>query len=165
MQNEIQETIHTRKETKPSSYPFDGHQVHIALVRETPHSALPARYINQPEDVQDLMQSLTEKDREHFAVILLNTKNRVIGVNVVSIGTLNATLVSPREVFKAAILANANSCICCHNHPSGETEPSMQDIQVSKQLKKAGDILQIKILDHIILGDQSHYSMHSHGLL
>ena len=145
--------------------PFEGHGVRIALVRETPARLLPATYIRGPDDIARLARELTDTDREHFAVILLNTKNRVLGVNIVSIGTLDAALVSPRELFKPVLLASASKVICCHNHPSDDPAPSDEDIQVTQRLKQAGEILGIPVLDHVILGSDSHFSMLEHGLL
>ena len=148
---------------KPS--PFQGHQVRIALVRETSKSMLPSTYVKTPEDAAELMKELKEKDREHFAVILLNTKNRVLGVEVVSIGTLDASLVSPREVLKSALLANAAALVCVHNHPSGDPSPSAEDIRITKTLKQAAKIMDINILDHVIIGDTEHVSLRELGIL
>lgn len=92
-------------------------------------------------------------DRENFVVLLLDTKNKVIGINTVSIGTLNSSLVHPREVFKPAILASAAALILAHNHPSGDPKPSREDIEVTKRLIEAGGLLGIQVLDHIIVGD------------
>jgi DNA repair protein RadC len=90
-------------------------------------------------------------DREHFVVALLDTKNKLIGINTVSIGSLNASVVHPREVFKPAILANAHAILCAHNHPSGAPQPSQEDRVLTKRLVDAGKLLGINVLDHIIL--------------
>lgn len=92
-------------------------------------------------------------DREIFCSMLLNAKKNVIGINVVSIGSLKVSIVHPREVFKAAILANADSLILFHNHPSGDCRPSQEDLDVTNSLVRAGHILGISVVDHIILGD------------
>ena len=92
-------------------------------------------------------------------IICLNTRNRVICINTVSIGSLNASLVHPREVFKPAILANAASIILAHNHPSGETEPSKDDIEITKRVKEAGNLLGIELLDHVIISDSDWKSI------
>lgn len=97
-------------------------------------------------------------DREQMAAAFLDAKHRVIGVGIVSIGSLTASIVHPREVFKPAVLSNANAVLICHNHPSGVPEPSPEDISLTSRLSQAGDILGIRLLDHVILGDDSHYS-------
>jgi len=96
-------------------------------------------------------------DREHFVALLLDGKNKPIGYNVVSVGTLNASLVHPREVFKAAIIGNAAAIILAHNHPSGDPTPSAEDHVVTKQLVDAGVILGIRVLDHVVIGDADRY--------
>lgn len=97
-------------------------------------------------------------DREQMAVAFLDAKHRVIGVGIVSIGSLTASIVHPREVFKPAIVSNAAAIIICHNHPSGVSEPSPEDVSLTSRLTQAGDILGIRLLDHVILGDSTHYS-------
>ncbi|MEK5061106.1 hypothetical protein BK126_26705 [Paenibacillus sp. FSL H7-0326] len=104
-------------------------------------------------------------DREVFGTVWLNTKNFVTGLEIVSIGSLNASIVHPRETLKAGILHNAASFIVFHNHPSGSIEPSPEDISVSRRLKEAGDILGIELLDHLILGENDFYTMKGQGLL
>jgi len=96
-------------------------------------------------------------DREMFGVLALNTRNRVIGFNIVSVGTLDSSLVHPREVFKFAITANASSVIFFHNHPSGDTEPSSEDINLTKRLVECGELLGIPVLDHIILAEPKKF--------
>lgn len=105
---------------------------------------------------EDLLQikgvsGLSSKDVEHFMVISLNAASEVIKSRTVTIGLLNHSLVHPREVFRNAIKDNAVSIIVAHNHPSGNLEPSSQDLQVTKQLKESGDILGISLLDHVII--------------
>lgn len=104
---------------------------------------------------------------EKMHVFFLNTKNHITGFAEVSSGTLNASLVHPREVFKAAILHNAHGIILTHNHPSGDTEPSRADKQVTTAIKEAGKLLQIELLDHVITGDldTGYTSFLEHGLL
>jgi len=94
-------------------------------------------------------------DREQFWVLLLDTKHNVVGANCVSIGTIDASLVHPREVFKAAILANCSAIILAHNHPSGNVAPSPEDKDITMRLVSAGKILGIRVLDHIIVGDET----------
>ncbi|TLU83864.1 MAG: DNA repair protein RadC [Chlorobium sp.] len=95
---------------------------------------------------------LHEKASEEFHAIYLTTKHEVIGIEMISRGTLNATLTHPREVFKGALLANAHAIILAHNHPSGNLEPSVPDKHVTETLVQAGKILDIKVLDHVIVG-------------
>lgn len=97
-------------------------------------------------------------DREHFQVLLLNQKKVLISVESISVGTLNGSLVHPREVFKQAIKRSASALILAHNHPSGNCEPSGQDMQVTQRLKEVGEIIGIDVIDHIIIGENTYYS-------
>src|SRR5499433_3175629 len=94
---------------------------------------------------------LADVDREHFVIILLNQKNRVIGINTVSVGSLTASIVHPREVYKGAILSNSASILCGHNHPSTECQPSKEDRAITTRLVEAGRLLGITLLDHVII--------------
>lgn len=115
--------------------------------------------ISEPEDIVDLLKNdMKFLNQECFKAVLLNTKNMVISIEDISIGIINASLVHAREVFRAAITQNAFSIILVHNHPSGNPMPSQNDKQVTDSLKKAGEIVGIKIIDHIIIGSDSHYS-------
>jgi len=105
-------------------------------------------------------QILAQADREHFLVCLFNVKRRLIGVHTAHIGTLTASVVHPREVFKAAILANADSVILAHNHPSGDVLPSREDIAITKRLRHAGSLLGIQVIDHIIVGFPAESTSH-----
>ena len=121
--------------------------------------------ISSPADVDRLLRGrIANLDRENFVVVLLNTKNEVIESPLVSVGTLSAALVHPREVFKPAIRASAASVILAHNHPSGKVEPSREDREVTGRLVESAEILGIEVLDHVILGD-GFYSMKEHGKL
>jgi len=103
--------------------------------------------------------ALHEEPEEHFCIFCLNTKNKIVGVHTISIGSLTASIVHPREVFKAAMLNNASRIICLHNHPSGDPEPSREDIEITKRLVEAGKIIGIEVLDHVIIGEQNYLSM------
>ena len=112
--------------------------------------------IKSPDDaatVGKVFMRIHEEPEEYMYMICMNTKNRIIGVFEVSHGTVNASLVTPREAFQKALLANAVSVIFMHNHPSGDSTPSSQDIEVTKRLSEAGKIIGIDVLDHIIVGD------------
>ncbi len=116
--------------------------------------------VKSPEDVSLLvMDEMRRLDREHFKVFLLNTKNQVIGVELVSMGSLNSTIVHPREVFKNPIKRSAAALILVHNHPSGDPTPSREDIELTKRLAEAGSLLGINVLDHIIIGDNRFVSL------
>jgi DNA repair protein RadC len=111
-----------------------------------------AVYGHQDAGAYLVAQGYADRDRETFVVLLLNTQNRIIAEEIVSVGTLNAGLVDPRGVFRPAVAANAASVIIAHNHPSGSLLPSSQDEEVTKRLRDAGKILGIAVLDSIILG-------------
>ena len=115
--------------------------------------------VTQPEVIFNIAINgleLHEQAEESFYIFTLDTKNKINGIFEVSRGTLNATIVHPREVFKRALLQNANSIILIHNHPSGDPTPSQEDLEMTKKLVEAGNILGIKILDHIIIGDEEN---------
>lgn len=102
---------------------------------------------------QDLeRRGIAYSDRENFCVYLLDTKHRPVGFEIVSVGILNGSVIHPREIFKAAIVANAAAIILVHNHPSGEPEPSAEDGEVTRSLVDAGKLLRINVLDHVITG-------------
>ncbi|GAF22467.1 LOW QUALITY PROTEIN: DNA repair protein RadC [Bacillus sp. JCM 19047] len=116
------------------------------------------RVIASPDDaVQIVADDLIGIHQEHFVVLYLNTKIYVIKQKTVFIGSLNASIVHPREVFKEALRTSSAAVICLHNHPSGDPSPSPEDINVTKRLNEAGRILGISLLDHIIIGDETHY--------
>jgi DNA repair protein RadC len=105
-----------------------------------------------------LMRVLADEPTEVFAMLCLSTKHRIIAYHEVSRGTLDSTLVHPREVFKAALLANAAAIIVSHNHPSGDPSPTIDDVDVTKRLVAAGEIIGIPVLDHIVVGDACYFS-------
>lgn len=122
--------------------------------------------IHSPRSIADLFIARFQyEDKEHFIALLLDTKNRIIGEVRVSTGDLNRSIVSPREVFKLAIKRSANAMILVHNHPSGDPEPSREDIQVTKRLLEGAKILGIRILDHLIIGYNQYYSMREHDII
>lgn len=122
--------------------------------------------VNTPEDAAALvMPEMRHLEREEFRVILLDTKNRVIGVETVAVGSLNSAGVQPREVFKAAVRRSAATVILVHNHPSGDPTPSREDVALTKRLAQAGELLGIEILDHIVVGDNKYISLKAEKLL
>lgn len=122
--------------------------------------------VNSPQDAaQMVLRELSLEDKEHFMIIMLNTKHRVIAKKVISIGHLNASLVHPREMFKEAIKRSSAAVILVHNHPSGDLTPSKDDLTTTERLRDVGEILGIEVLDHIIVGDNRYLSFREQGLL
>ena len=141
-------------------------QVKVAAYSAQPSGYGTARYLQAPKDIYHTFRERYEKlDREDFLVILLDNKNGRLGYNVVSMGSLTASVVHPREVFKAAVLTNAARLLLIHNHPSGDSTPSKEDIDITKRLKEGGEILGIQILDHVIIGEGRYFSFADKGML
>lgn len=118
-----------------------------------------------PQQVSDTFQFLMKETKEQFITLHLDGKNRIICMDIVSIGSLNQSIVHPRSVFMTACLSSAAAIICVHNHPTGDPTPSSEDIAITKRLSEAGEIMGIKILDHIIVGDGEYLSFVERGLL
>jgi len=122
--------------------------------------------ISSPMDVANLMiEEMKYFKKEYFKIIMLDTKNQVISIEDISMGSLNASIVHPREVFIGAIKRSSASIILVHNHPSGDPTPSKEDINITKRLSEAGDILGIKILDHLIVAESKYVSLKEKGLI
>ena len=122
--------------------------------------------VNTPADCASILRSLLEDEAsEVFVILCLSAKHRVVAYHEVSRGALDQTIVHPREVFKAAMLANAFAIVLAHNHPSGNAAPSSDDIALTNRLVAAGNLLGIPILDHIVIGDRRHVSMRETGLV
>ncbi|MNH79259.1 hypothetical protein D3C87_455460 [compost metagenome] len=122
--------------------------------------------IRSPHDAADLlMEQLRYLKKEHFVCLFLNTKNHIIAQETLSMGSLNASIVHPREVFRAAIKCSSASVVCAHNHPSGDPAPSPEDIQITQRLCEAGQIVGIDVLDHIVIGDGVFVSLKEQGLM
>lgn len=121
--------------------------------------------ITAPKDIAVYMQDMEHLEQEEFRIIMLNTRNKIIGQPMISRGTVNATLVSPREIFNPAIKAMATNIILVHNHPSGDPAPSKEDISVTNTVMKAGNIVGIKVLDHVIIGKNKYCSMKETGFM
>lgn len=111
------------------------------------------------------MERLRHLQQEHFVVAMLDSKNRLIKDKVISIGSVNATIVSPRDIFKEALKYNAVSIIVLHNHPSGDSTPSSEDFDVTHRLVRAGNLLSLQVLDHIVIGDREYYSFKEKGII
>jgi DNA repair protein RadC len=139
----------------------------VSLVREStlPYSHIP-KMRNSACVAQILQEYLKDTDREHFVVFFLDQKNRLNGLHTVSIGSMTASIVHPREVFKAAILAQAAAIVCGHNHPSGDILPSREDRAITTRLLQAGKLLGIELMDHVIIGTPGvYFSFADEGLL
>ncbi len=138
-------------------------QMRLALIKEPGGKPLP---IGCPDDLERFVEPLKHYSEEHFVAFHLDARNHVIGYNIVSHGTISSSLVHPREVFKAALLANSHALIVAHNHPAGSLTPSNEDIEVTETLIKAGDLLGVKVMDHIIVSSnglcslrETHYQL------
>jgi len=151
--------------SQPKELQFYAPIYQIRLVRDG-KQRISDRAVSCPNDAATILQAyLRGVDREHFVVILLDAKNQVIGMNTVAIGSLDSAAIGGREVFKAAILANAHSIILGHNHPSGDPQPSPGDVGVTRALVLAGKALDIKVQDHIIIGELRHLSLKERGFM
>lgn len=141
----------------------------IKLVRESNHRYdIKTRSIHDPEDAVRIINAVLDLENEAQEVlceILLDNQNNVVGVMEITRGSINASVCHPREVFRGAIMHNAASIILFHNHPSGMVEPSREDISVTERIKKAGKIMDIPLLDHIIVGNGTHTSLKQKGML
>ncbi|TBL81630.1 RadC family protein [Paenibacillus thalictri] len=142
-------------------------QAGIELGRRLARSTMDDKVtVRHPQDVANLlMEDMRYLQKEHFVCLFLNTKNHVIGQETLSIGSLNASIVHPREVFRAAIGRSSASIVCAHNHPSGDPSPSPEDIEITQRLMESGEIIGIEVLDHIIIGDGEFVSLKQQGLM
>jgi DNA repair protein RadC len=163
--NFLQDTTPT---TTPKKGKCSGIPIYkVTLVREGKLPCYAQRIRTSAIASTILHNYLDGVDREHFVILLLDQKNQVIGIHTVSVGSLTASIVHPREVYKVAILRNAAAIICGHNHPSGDCQPSREDRAITQRLVEAGKLLGIAVLDHIIIGDgtSAYFSFADEGLL
>jgi DNA repair protein RadC len=145
------------------SHPCALPRFRVTLVREGRATAPMSPLLNSVAVADVLRPLFAGLDREQFLVCGLDAKHRIIGVNIVSIGSLTLAIVHPREVFKPLILMNAAAWICAHNHPSGDVTPSEEDRVLTNRLKQGADLLGIRLLDHLILTDEHCYSFADQG--
>ncbi len=140
--------------------------VSVRLVKEG-STKYPQRFINNPQDAARLAEEfIADSDREQVIAICLDVKHQPTSIAIISVGTVHSSLVHPREVLKQAILSNASAIILAHNHPSGDLTPSKPDIDMTKRLSEATEIMGIDLLDHIIVGDGRRYaSFREQGLM
>jgi DNA repair protein RadC len=138
----------------------------LRLVRERRQGYGSLRHVRSAQDVFDAFRDrFAASDREEFLAVILDGRNRIAGFNLISIGTLTSSLVHPREVFKPAILASAAALVLVHNHPSGDPEPSAEDRALTSRLQQAGELLGIRILDHVVVGDGRFRSFAEEGFI
>jgi len=156
MKKEFKDEIEL-KDSYFDGYEYKGYKIRTKLVIEGQNEYKPLKF-SCSEDVYNAFKNLHETDREKFYAIHLDTKNNVIGVDMVSQGSLSSSPVHPREVYKPAILNSAASVILVHSHPSGESEPSVSDRELTKQLEQVAEVMGIEVLDHVIIGRGEYYS-------
>lgn len=140
----------------------------ITLVKENAHKYDFNRDASSPKNVYDFLKTvldITNEPNEKFVAVMLSTKNEIVGVQVLSSGTINASMANARLVYQAAILHNAAAVIIAHNHPSGDAEPSREDIRVTQRIAEAGEIMEIPLLDHVICGENSFVSLAERGYI
>jgi DNA repair protein RadC len=129
------------------------------------HTGQPVRNADDLWNFAKGIYATMDADKEHFVLLAFNNKNRVIGYKLISTGSLTASLVHPREVWRAGLFFDAAAVAFIHNHPSGDPAPSAEDIDITKRLKDVGDIIGIRVLDHVILGEDRFFSFNNRGML
>ena len=135
-------------------------------VREIEYTYEQRPKINGMSDVVEAVKPMiADSNKEFFMALYLNTKNGILKQEVISIGSLNANIVHPREIFKTACMISASSIVVAHNHPSGDPTPSRQDIEITKKLFEAGKMMGIELLDHVIIGCDRNYGFKESGIL
>ncbi len=143
----------------------DNMKIKILQLKEEYKEYTTRPLMTSPEKVFNILKPMFPPDKEVFFLLSLNTKNGITAIRTISIGSLNANIVHPREVFRAALMDDASSIIVAHNHPSGDPTPSREDIDITKKLVETGKIMGIKLLDHVIIGDGRHFSMQEAGYI
>jgi DNA repair protein RadC len=149
------------------TYRYELKTFGVEFVRGTAEPPL-GRNLRSAEEVWSTARAIylrLDADKEHFAVLALNNKNRLIGYKVISTGSLTASLVHPRDVYRSALHFCAAGVVFVHNHPSGDPEPSAEDIDLTKRLKEVGDVMGIRVLDHVVLGDEKYFSFNDRGMV
>jgi len=142
----------------------------ISMIQDGKYQEAVARIVSEdrilmPGDTLKLLAPYAKKPQEHFVVISLDGAHKPIRTKVITVGLVNKTMVHPREVYRQAIKDNAVAVILAHNHPSGSTEPSPEDIDITKRLQDAGETIGIQVLDHVIIGKYGSYSFVEHGVM
>lgn len=138
----------------------------VSEVRTRKYRCKTEPVIRAPEDLVRLLKPrLDGLDKEHFFLVLLSSRHAVIGVELISVGSLNASIVHPREVFKPAIVHSAAGIVLAHNHPSGDPTPSEEDIAITKRIKEAGKLIGIELVDHVVIAGKEYASLREKKLL
>ena len=167
-----QPTINPMARTDTSEDPYQTHLFNrlplysTRLVRETEFT-YPTRFkVTEPSVAATILQKyFSDKDREEFLIVLLDTAHTVTGLSRISVGGLSSSIVEPRQIFKAAMLANAAAIILAHHHPSGNPEPSREDIMTTEKLMDAGEIMEIPVHDHLIITESDYTSLAESGVI
>jgi len=136
----------------------------LTVREETTNYLKPNMRYTSPTQIFDTFSFLQDESKEYFMCLHLDGKNRILVVDICSIGSLNQSIVHPREVYKTALLSSAAAIILIHNHPTGDPTPSSEDLEVTRRLREAGDLIGIKVLDHIIIGS-TYYSFVERGVI
>lgn len=150
------------KDSYFDGYEYKGYKVKTKLVIEGRREYKPLT-MSSSREVYNSFRKLSDSDKERFYSILLDAKNKVIGVEMVSQGSVDSSPVHPMEAYTSAFLSSAASVIFVHSHPSGDPHPSLSDREITKQLKKVGDLMGIGVQDHVIIGRDSYYSFSDRG--
>ena len=142
----------------------------LRVLESTPrvylNTSVTSRFLTAPKDVARVTRQIVRREkREVFLVFHLDARHRMMRAEIVSIGTLSASLVHPREVFRGAIRYASAAIVAAHNHPSGQIEPSPDDLELTKRLVKGGELLGIEVLDHVIIGGRRYFSLREEGLM
>lgn len=135
-------------------------EMRLALIKEPGTNPLP---VNCPKDLEKFVEPLRHYSEEYFIAFHLSATNTICNYQVISHGSLSASLVHPREVFKGALIANSHALIVAHNHPGGSLTPSREDLETTETLIKAGDLLGVKVIDHIIVSSNGLQSLREHS--
>lgn len=137
----------------------------LTIKEPLPDYLMNNRKITSSSDVYQLFRYLTQETKEHFLALHLDTKNKIICVDQVSVGSLTASIVHPREVMKSCMLSSCAGLILVHNHPSEDPTPSREDIEITKRIKECCDLMGIRLLDHIVIGSDEYVSLADRGLI
>ena len=156
--------VRSKKRSRLGAEGYEGYRTRVRLIREGRGTYEPLT-IAQPRDAYEFLKDIANYDREVLYSVMLDANNSVIGCEEVSRGSLNTTGAHPREIYKSAILANSLAILLGHNHPSGNLQPSQDDVDFTRAVSRAGEIIGIRLYDHIIVTDKGYTSLKEKGLL
>lgn len=142
--------------------------IKLKMVRENIGEYDARKAVTSPDEIARMINDtfdLENETKESLVALFFDTKNKLIGADVISVGTVDSSLVSPREILQKALMVNASRIAVAHNHPSGDTTPSKEDIEVTKRLKDACNVMGVNLLDHIIIGYKNHRSLREYGII